>query len=128
MLALTGNTAPFMLYAYARVRGIRDRCASPAGARGGDVVLGDAAEVDLARHLALLATTLVDLETDLRPNALCDYLFELAQRFNRFYESCPVAQAETPDLVASRATLCAATAGALKLGLDILGVPVVDRL
>ena len=131
MLALTGNTAPYMLYSYARINGIRRRAAERGDAAAGDaaVVFDDDAERALARHLALLAPTLVNLERDLRPNALCDYLFELAQIFNRFYESCPVTQAPTPELAASRAKLCAATAGALKLGLStILGIPVVDRM
>ena len=95
----------------------------------GKVVLKEDAERDLARHLALLSATIVDLERELRPNALCDYLFELAQIFNRFYESCPVLKAESDDIRASRATLCAATAAALRLGLEeVLGIGLVDRL
>ena len=96
---------------------------------GGKVVLKEEAERDLARHLALLSATIVDLERELRPNALCDYLFELAQIFNRFYESCPVLKAESDEVRASRATLCAATAAALRLGLEeVLGIGLVDRL
>jgi len=129
MLALTGNTAPYMLYSYARINSIFLKAADGLDVAGAPVVFADDAERDLARHLALLAPTVVELERELRPNALCDYLFELAQIFNRFYETCPVAQAETEDLRASRARLCAATAAALKLGLEtILGIPVVDRL
>jgi len=127
MLALSGNTAPFMLYSYARIRGIRDKCGA-AGSEPGAIELTERDEIELARHLALLATAIVDLERDLRPNALCDYLFELAQYFNRFYETCPVANADTAEERGSRAALCAATAGALELGLGILGIPLVDRL
>ena len=76
----------------------------------------------------MLAPTLVELEADLRPNALCDYLFELSQVFNRFYEACPVRRAPTPEIRASRAALCTATSGALRLGLKVLGVPVVERM
>ena len=76
-----------------------------------------------------MSATIVDLEKELRPNALCDYLFELAQIFNRFYESCPVLKAESDDIRASRTTLCAATAAALRLGLeDVLSIGLVDRL
>ena len=121
-----------MLYSYARINGIKRKALEEGDATtilDAPVVLVDDAEKALARHLALLTSTLVDLETDLRPNGLCDYLFELAQIFNRFYETCPVRKAETPELANSRARLCAATAGALKLGLStILGIGVVDRL
>merc|ERR1712134_181970 len=84
MLSLSGNTAPYMLYGYARINGIRRKAQEEVGVRK------EEAERDLARHLALLSATIVDLERELRPDALCDYLFELAQIFNRFYESCPV--------------------------------------
>jgi arginyl-tRNA synthetase len=127
MLSLSGNTAPYMLYGYARINGIRRKALDAGGS--GTVLLGEEAERDLARHLALLSATIVDLERDLRPNALCDYLFELAQIFNRFYELCPVLKAESDEVRASRATLCAATAAALKLGLEeVLGIGLVDRL
>ena len=127
MLSLSGNTAPYMLYGYARINGIRRKAQEEVGV--GKVVLKEDAERDLARHLALLSATIVDLERELRPNALCDYLFELAQIFNRFYESCPVLKAESDDIRASRATLCAATAAALRLGLEeVLGIGLVDRL
>ena len=127
MLSLSGNTAPYMLYGYARINGIRRKAQEQSD--GGKVVLKEEAERDLARHLALLSATIVDLEKELRPNALCDYLFELAQIFNRFYESCPVLKAESDEVRASRATLCAATAAALRLGLEeVLGIGLVDRL
>ena len=127
MLSLSGNTAPYMLYGYARINGIRRKALDAGGS--GKVLLGEEAERDLARHLALLSATIVDLERDLRPNALCDYLFELAQIFNRFYELCPVLKAESDEVRASRATLCAATAAVLKLGLEkVLGIGLVDRL
>ena len=51
-----------------------------------------------------------------------------SQRFNQFYENCPVAKAPTPEILASRAALCAATARTLRLALSLLGIPVVDRL
>ncbi|KAJ1462917.1 tRNA synthetases class I (R)-domain-containing protein [Pelagophyceae sp. CCMP2097] len=127
MLALTGNTAPYMLYSYARINGIQRKVdgAFPSAEK---LVFVDDAERGLARQLAMLTPTFAELERELRPNLLCDYLFELAQAFNRFYEACPVKDAETQELGASRATLCAATAAALKLGLTALGIPVVDRL
>lgn len=68
------------------------------------------------------------MERDLCPNRLCEYLFDLSQRFNQFYEACPVIRAETPELVRSRSALCGVTAETLRLGLDLLGIQTLERL
>ena len=68
------------------------------------------------------------MERDLCPNRLCEYLFELSQRFNQFYEACPVLKADGPALVRSRSALCAVTAETLKLGLALLGIDTLERL
>ena len=128
MLALNGNTAPYMLYSMARIAGIQRKIAEDLKVEFGDVSFSEPEERNLARVLARLAPILNDLEKDLKPNVLCDYLFDLAQTFNRFYEVCPVRNAPTPDVAASRATLCAATASALQVGLTILGIPIVERM
>ena len=65
---------------------------------------------------------------DLYPNQLCDYLFETSQKFNQFYEQCSVKNAETDELRASRAALCAVTANLLQVALGLLGIGVVDRI
>ena len=80
------------------------------------------------RHLLMLPETLKDVEETLYPHKLCDYLFELSQKFNQFYENCPVSQAETEDLKRSRASLCSVSASAIRLSLGILGIPTVERL
>jgi arginyl-tRNA synthetase len=59
---------------------------------------------------------------------LCEYLFELSQRFNQFYEKCPVLKAESPELQRSRAALCSLTADTLKLSLGLLGIRTVEKL
>mmetsp|Transcript_22275 Transcript_22275/g.27663 ORF Transcript_22275/g.27663 Transcript_22275/m.27663 type:complete len:428 (-) Transcript_22275:646-1929(-) len=132
MLALSGNTAPYMLYSYARIAGIKRQCADDGlfDTYGSDIalILEKDEDRNLARVLARFAPTLADLDTDLRPNILCEYLYELSQTFNRFYEACPVRRASTTELAASRASLCAATANTLRLGLRLLGIPVLERL
>ena len=70
----------------------------------------------------------VCLEAELYPNTLCDYLFETSQKFNQFYEQCPVIGAASPEERRSRADLCGLTAGTLKLGLGLLGIVTLDRL
>jgi arginyl-tRNA synthetase len=129
MLALQGNTAPYMLYAYVRVQGI--------GRKGNidwntvqttQVVLTDESEQVLAKHLLQFDTTLAELERDLYPNRLCQYLFELSQKFNQFFDRCPVLTADGAEIKVSRLILCDLTARTLKLGLDLLGIEVLDRM
>jgi arginyl-tRNA synthetase len=61
------------------------------------------------------------------PNRLCDYLYELSKKFNKFYEDCPVLKAEDP-LRTSRLILADLTAKSLKLGLSLLGISVLERM
>lgn len=130
MLSLQGNTAPYMLYAFARVQGIKKKAADGLGdlSDDGEITLGTPEEAGLARILLRLPEVLEDLETDLTPHKLCDYLFDLSSRFNRFYEECPVNAAETLELKRSRTALCGVTADVLKLGLGLLGIGTLDRL
>ncbi len=129
MLALQGNTAPYMLYAYVRVQGISrqgnvDFEHLPAGT---PIILKEETELVLAKHLLQLGEVLKEVERDLLPNRLCDYLYELSKKFNKFYEECPVLKAEEP-LRTSRLVLSDLTARTLKLGLSLLGIPVLERM
>ena len=160
MLSLTGNTAPYMLYAYARVRGIQRRAAAaasldaPAADSAAGFVLREPAEVNLARQLLRLGQVVSDVERDLLPSKLCEYIFELAGDFNRFYEAhlpspppapallrplnarrdvrcaqaCPVLGAPTAEVTASRLALCELTAAVLALNLRILGIEPLERI
>ncbi|MFQ4136345.1 arginine--tRNA ligase [Nodosilinea sp. PGN35] len=129
MLALAGNTAPYMLYAYVRVQGIARKGDInldhlPAEAR---LYLEDDSEFALARHLLQLDEVLGEVAQDLYPNRLCQYLFELSQKFNQFYDRCSVLQAAEPQRT-SRLLLCDLTAKTLKLGLSLLGIQVLERM
>lgn len=128
MLADKGNTAPYLLYAYARVKSIsRKGNINFENLESNTVVLRKETELVLAKHLIQLSEVLKDIEQDLLPNRLCQYLFELSQKFNQFYEQCPVLQSEEP-VKTSRLVLCYLTAQTLKLGLSLLGIPVVERM
>ncbi len=129
MLAMAGNTAPYMLYVYARVQGISrkgdiDFDNLPAEAL---IHLEDDSEFALARHLLQLDEVLGEVAQDLYPNRLCQYLFELSQKFNQFYDLCSVLQAAEPQRT-SRLLLCDLTAKTLKLGLSLLGIRVLERM
>ncbi|MEL6224070.1 MAG: arginine--tRNA ligase [Cyanobacteria bacterium J06627_8] len=129
MLALQGNTAPYMLYAYVRVQGISRKGNVDFDALGDDapLLLKDNTELALAKHILQLDEVLYDIDADLLPNRLCQYLFELSQKFNQFYDQCPVLQAEEPTRT-SRLILAHLTARTIKLGLSLLGIPVLERM
>jgi arginyl-tRNA synthetase len=120
MLSLEGNTAPYMLYAYARTRSIL-RKAAAQNAMPGKLSLDAPHELALAKQI-LKVPLVVDLVArELKPHHLCNYLYELATRFSGFYENCPVLQSEGA-VRESRLALCLLTANALALGLDLLGI------
>ena len=128
MLALQGNTAPYMLYAYVRVQGISRKGDIDFSQLGeAPIVLEDNTELALAKHLLALDTIVMEVAQDLFPNRLCQYLFELSQKFNQFYDRCSVLQAEEPQRT-SRLMLCDLTARTLKLGLSLLGIQVLERM
>ena len=129
MLALQGNTAPYMLYAYVRVQGISRKGNIDFDALDADapLILEDETELAVARHILQLDEVLYEIDQDLLPNRLCQYLFELSQKFNQFYDRCPVLQAEEPTRT-SRLLLAHLTAKTIKLGLSLLGIPVLERM
>jgi arginyl-tRNA synthetase len=129
MLSLQGNTAPYMLYAYARIQSISRKGEIDFAALPQDypIVLTEDTEFALAKHLLQLDEVLTAVEAELLPNRLCQFLFELSQKFNQFYDRCPVLQAEDPQRT-SRLVLCHLTAQTLKLGLSLLGISTLERM
>ena len=128
MLELKGNTAPYLLYAYVRVQGISRKGDIDFDNLGSDkIVLEKESELTLAKHLLQLTDVIKEIERDLLPNRLCQYLFELSQKFNQFYDRCPILQAAEPQRT-SRLILSDLTARTLKLGLSLLGIPVLERM
>ena len=132
MLALTGNTAPYLLYAVVRIAGIArkggDLSAGASGAVGSaPLSFSEPQEWALIRELLKFDAVIAEVEEELLPNRLCSYLFELSQVFNRFYDHVPVLKADEPAR-GSRLALCRLTADTLKLGLGLLGIPTLERM
>jgi len=136
MLAMDGNTAPYMQYAYARIKSIERKAKAPE--RGIDVEreLSDLKEVSLtepdelalAKHLIRYGESVQSAAADYRPNYLTNYLYELAQKFSAFYTTCPVLDAPA-DKRPTRLLLCDLTARTIKHGLtDLLGIQVVEQM
>ena len=126
MLALQGNTAPYLLYAYTRVQSIFRKVEfvrSPTSS----LQLAAPEELALARHLLNYGMVIEAVAEEYRPNYLCNYLYELAGHFARFYEGCPVLKASESERD-SRLLLCHLTAHVLRQGLELLGIEVVDQM
>jgi len=128
MLALQGNTAPYLQYAYARIKSIFRKSESTIVNRQSAIQLAAPEEIALAKHLLNFGLTLEAVADEYRPNFLCNYLYELAGHFARFYENCPVLKAENEAVRNSRLALCDLTARVLKQGLDVLGIEVVEQM
>ncbi|MCK4753512.1 MAG: arginine--tRNA ligase [Planctomycetes bacterium] len=134
MLAMDGNTAPYMQYAYARIKSIERKSESKdvnietelAGVK--ELNLSEPAEVDLAKCLIRYGEAIEAAASDYRPNYLTSYLYELAQKFSVFYTNCPVLKAES-DKRPTRLLLCDLTRRTIKHGLSkLLGIEVVEQM
>ena len=130
MLALQGNTAPYLQYAYTRIRSIFRKAEGTFNAHHSTLNFHFSApeENTLAKHLLNFGLTLEAVAEEYRPNFLCNFLYELAGKFTSFYENCPVLKADDYDTRASRLALCDLTARVLKQGLDVLGIETVEQM
>ncbi|MCJ7728974.1 MAG: arginine--tRNA ligase [Sedimentisphaerales bacterium] len=134
MLAMEGNTAPYMQYAYARIRSIERK----AQARNVDIEtelagiktlnISEPSELDLAKHLICYGEAVHSAVGDYRPNYLTSYLYDLAQKFSGFYTNCHVLDA-SPDKRPTRLLLCDLTAKTIEHGLsNLLGIEVIEQM
>ncbi len=121
MLALSGNTGPYMQYAAARIRSIFRNAGLDPDVQSAPIALGEEAERALALKLLDFGAVVARVGQDLAPHVLCAYLFELSQAFSTFYETCPVLKAEGAVREA-RLSLCALTLRVIVQGLELLGV------
>lgn len=125
MLSFEGNTAPYLQYAFARIQSIFRKL--EANQQPGTIAITEPAERALAVHLAQFAEQLNAVAREGYPNLLCQYLYQLAGHFMRFYEACPILKAES-DVLASRLALADLTAKTLKQGLALLGIEVLESM
>jgi arginyl-tRNA synthetase len=131
MLSFQGNTAPYLQNAYVRIRSIFRKADETLGegisTEAAPIVIADPAERALALQILQFGEVLHAVLEDQRPNLLCLYLYELADRFHRFYEACPILKSEG-SLRSSRLSLAAVTAEVLRTGLGLLGIGVPERM
>ncbi len=131
MLAFEGNTAPYLQYAYTRIRSIFRQDKIDPNKIDGEFHLhpqsSAAAEISLAIKLLQYVEAVESVPDDYQANLLCNYLFELSCQFMSFYESCPVLKAEAKVRL-SRLMLCDLTAKVLQHGLNLLGVSTLEKM
>jgi arginyl-tRNA synthetase len=129
MLALQGNTAPYLQYAYTRIKSIFRKTGETSNSDKSrvNIHLAKEEEIALAKHLLNFGLTLEAVAEEYRPNFLCNFLYELAGKFTSFYENCPVLKADDATR-ASRLALCDLTAHVLKQGLETLGIETVEQM
>jgi len=133
MLSLEGNTAPYMMYAYARIRSIGRKARVDFARLPSDapIILEHPTEIALAKKLTEFAEKFAVVEGELRPNVLTDYLYDLAKSFSRFYDKklgVRVIDASPEAVRISRLRLCDLTARTLKLGLFLLGIDTIEQM
>ncbi len=134
MLAMDGNTAPYMQYAYARIKSIERKAQTKKVSIEKELEnlnalsLTEPAELDLAKCLVRYGEAIQAAAADYRPNYLTAYLYELAQKFSAFYTNCPVLKAGQ-DKRPTRLLLCDLTAKTIRHGLrELLGIEVVEQM
>ncbi|MCH8969174.1 MAG: arginine--tRNA ligase [Planctomycetes bacterium] len=131
MLALDGNTAPYMLYAYARIQSIGRKADVQSSLDGSPVIIEHPSEAGLARQLLKFPEVIEQLGRDLKPNVLTEYLYDLSKSFSTFYDrkaGVRVIGAESEELRRSRLRLCELTGRTLKVGLSLLGIQTLERM
>ncbi len=128
MLAMEGNTAPYLQYAYARIRSIFRKGGGSPLAPPPSLALGEPAERALVLRLLQLGGVVHAVAETLEPHRLCAHLYDVATAFSTFYERCPVLQAPDVTRRTSRLWLCELTARTLACGLGLLGIEVLERM
>ncbi len=126
MLALTGDTAPYLQNSYVRVRSIFRKIDGEFVAPE-SLIINENAEINLARLLVRFGEVVPSTLDDCRPNLLAAYLYELAKAFHSFYEACPVLKSEGTTRE-TRLALCDLTAKVLKKGMGLFGINMPERM
>ncbi len=130
MMAFEGNTAPYLMYAHARIQSIIRKAHSGTMSCVDEhetLRIDDPAERALALEILQFPSTLARVGDTLQPHRLCQQLFRTATAFSGFYDGCPVLNADTPTR-SSRLELCDLTARVLARGLELLGIEAPEAM
>jgi arginyl-tRNA synthetase len=127
MLSFEGNTSLYLQYAYARIQSILKKYEGDVGAC--EIAIGDAIEHTLVLSVLKFEDVLTKASLDATPHTISAYLYDVATDFMKFYEQNPILkeglEKATKESRIAIASLCAKT---IQLGLEILGIKVLNRL
>lgn len=129
-LAMDGNSAPYLQYAYARIASVRDKYADKfPGINPEDypIVINEEIERRLALKLTRFPASVETAAKLDRPSILADYLYDLSQAYSSFYQNVPFLKAKE-GVRESRIRICTLTAAILKKGLSLLGIETPERI
>jgi arginyl-tRNA synthetase len=125
MLTFDGNTSPYLQYAYSRIQSIFKK----TDIQPSNVIISNEQEENLAQKLLKFNEIVNTAAQKAMPHLLCNYLYELATLFMRFYETCPINKDDVEaQIKSSRLALCKTTSDIVKQGLSLLGIDVLDRM
>jgi arginyl-tRNA synthetase len=127
MLSFDGNTAPYLMYAHARIRSILRKAGAAEAVDPAVLRIEAAEERALALELLELPGAVTKTAETLQPHRICGQLYAIATAFTGFYEKCAVLKADEPTRSA-RLALCALTARALAQGLGLLGIAAPEQM
>lgn len=129
MLSFESNTAPYMQYAYTRIRSIFNKTdINSTALLAVPLTIKDDKERTLAIKLLQFEEAVQTVGKEGTPHVLCAYLYELAGIFSSFYEHCPILNAEDESIKLSRLKLALLTEKTLKQGLTLLGIKTVEKM
>ena len=129
MLSFEGNTAPYLLYTYARIQSILRKVIEQNIELNEDIEIKteNKFEKSLATYLLAFPISALKAAETFKPNLIADYLYELSKKLNSFYNNCPILN-QGIETLKSRALLIKKTGEVLKEGLELLGIPVLNKM
>lgn len=129
MLSFEGNTAPYLQYAYTRIRSIFRKAQVDMNEQNAPVLIENVSEQALAVKLLQFEDTLRAVAQEASPHLLCSYLYELASLFMKFYEASPMLKDGVPEATKhSRLSISALAASTLKAGIEMLGIETLEQM
>ncbi|MBU3957208.1 arginine--tRNA ligase [Patescibacteria group bacterium] len=127
-LALEGNSGPYLQYTYARCQSVLRKAESPEISLPEKTPQLEPEEVALLRTIYRFPEVIQEAGENYAPNLLCNFLFDLAQKYNLFYNRLPILKAETEELKDFRLALTTTAGQVIKNGLHLLGIETPERM
>lgn len=129
MLSFDAKTAPYLQYAYARIRSIFRKANLSSEELNGKVIISNEQEKELVVKLLQFEEALDLMSNEVTPHVLCNYLYELTSLYMTFYEACPILKEDVKaETRLSRLSICCLVSNTIKIGLDLLGIEVMEKM